>query len=93
MPRAKIPYQELEKKVRKMFPFPIYRDVFLRKPRRDNNVKAPISVYDRRSGNYKVSGYICQISYEIFQGLDDGSYYGWGTRYSPKDVTVMVMLN
>ena len=92
MPRAKIPYQEIEKKVREMYPEPIYRKVYLKKPHRSNNVKAPISVYDRRSGNYKVSGYICEVKYEIFQGLDSGSYYGWGTRYESEEVAVMVML-
>ena len=93
MPRAKIPYNELASKVRKMFPFPIYRDVFLRKPRRDNNVKAPISVYDRRSGNYKVSGFICQVKYEMFQGVKESDYYGLETRYKTIEVTVMVMLD
>lgn len=71
MARATIPYEDIDAKLSSMFPWPTYRTVYLRKPKRDNNVNAPTTVYDRSTGNYKRIGYRCQVVTERFVGVSE----------------------
>ena len=71
MPRARIPYDEIRRKLYEMFPEPTFRFVRLRTPDRYNNLKAPTTIYDRRSGNFKTIGYRCAIIYERFEKFSD----------------------
>ena len=70
MPRATIPYFDLELKLEKMYPFPVFRRPRIR---RKDEFKGftPITVYDRSSGNFKPIGYKCSIEYSRFQGEYD----------------------
>jgi hypothetical protein len=78
MARATIPYEDIQAKLETMFPWPTYKTVRIRKPRRDNEVRAPTSVYDRRTGNFKSMGYRVQIILERFVGLsEDLTYTEW----------------
>jgi len=69
MPRAKIPYEDLQARLESMFPWPTYRTVRLLKPKRDNNIRAPTTVYDREGGNFQRIGYRCQVILERFEGI------------------------
>ena len=71
MARATIPYEDIQAKLESMFPWPTYKTVRIRKPRRDNNVKAPTSVYDRSTRNFKSMGYRTQVILERFEGLSE----------------------
>ena len=88
MPRATIPYDELQQELDKMFPWPTCR-VRLRKPDRYNNLKAPVTVYDRTDGKFQRIGYRCNIFIEMFTGLaDDLTTTEWDRRR----MTVLVEL-
>jgi len=93
MPRATIPYQEINKKLKEMFPPPLFLEARVIKPSRYNSEKAPISVYDRRTGNYKVSGYICKIIYARYDGQKVSNYRGFNSAYKDERKTVMVLLD
>lgn len=54
-----------------MFPEPTFRSVRLRAPSRENNLKAPTTIYDRRSGNFKTIGYRCSVVYQRFEALSE----------------------
>jgi len=71
MPRATIPYDAIRSKLFQMFPEPTFRYVRLRKPDRYNNLKAPTTIYDRTSGNFKAIGYRCAVVYERFEALSE----------------------
>lgn len=80
MPRAKIPYEDLQARLESMFPWPTYRTVRLLKPKRDNRIKAPTTVYDREGGNFKRIGYRCQVILERYEGQsEDLSRTLWDT--------------
>ena len=70
MPRATIPYEDIRAQLEYMFPYPTCR-VRLRTPSRYNDVKAPVTVYDRSKGNFGKIGYKCQIVLEMFEGLSE----------------------
>jgi len=69
MARSKIPYSDLENVLTKLYTSPNYVRVYLQRPSRQNNIKAPMTLYDRSSGNYGRWGYLCDIEYEIFTGF------------------------
>jgi len=70
MPRAAIPYDKIEDRLRKMYPYPLYRGMrIVRKS--DYRGFTPIRVYDRSSGNYKAVGFKVRIEYTRFQGEYD----------------------
>jgi len=81
MPRAKIPYPELEKALRKKYPSPLYANVTLKKPRRDNNIRAPTTIYDRSQGNYARIGYRVQVELEQFAGIETSFRAKYATVY------------
>jgi hypothetical protein len=69
MARATIPYTAIEQKVREMFPYPTYQGIEIIVPTRYNDVKAPTTVYDRRTGNYKSIGYRIRVRLTRFVGF------------------------
>jgi len=86
MPRATIPYEDLQAVLEDMFPWPTCR-VRLRRPNRNNDVKAPTTIYDRTGGNFKRIGYRCEIFIEMFVGLSDDLET---TRWDRQRMTVLV---
>lgn len=62
MGRATIPYENIEAAVNLLFPWPTFSNVFIEVPRSYNKIKAPTTVYDRRTGNYKAIGYRVYVS-------------------------------
>jgi len=86
MPRAQIPYEDIRAELERMFPWPTCR-VRLRVPKRGNNVKAPITIYDRTRGNYQRVGYSCEIFIEMFTGLSDDLET---TKWDRQRMTVLV---
>ena len=81
MPRATIDYPALREALFEKYPQPLYRDVTLLVPRRDNKIKAPTTVYDRSTGNYARIGYKVQVSLEQFVGIVDTGYDGFRAKY------------
>ena len=71
MARSRIPYTDLETELKAMYSSPIYARVKLNRPDRYNNLKAPITIYDRTTGNYARYGYLCNVSYQVFQGFEE----------------------
>ena len=86
MPRAEIPYEDLRAKLETMFPWPTCR-VRLRTPNRSNDVKAPVTIYDRSQGNFQRIGYKCEIIISKFTGLDEDLER---TYWEQRRMTVMV---
>ena len=70
MARAAIPWNKIEKSARKVFPKPIYEDIFVFRPNRNNDLKAPTTVYDRTTGNYAVIGYNVMVHRDMLTGFD-----------------------
>jgi len=71
MGRATIPYENIDSAVHLLFPWPTYSNVILDVPRSFNKTKAPTTVYDRRTGNYKAIGYRVFVSRTRISGFDD----------------------
>ena len=59
MPRAKIPYEELERKAKRKYPAPAFNDVRL-------YPDTPIRVYDRSTGNYAPIGWKVRVFFRQF---------------------------
>lgn len=72
MPRAKIPYEELEIKLGEMYPYPIYRRPRLRL-KGEYQGFTPVTVYDRSKGNFGVIGYRVMAEFTRFQGTYDNA--------------------
>jgi len=70
MPRARIPYEELEAAAREKYPYPVFKDVQVLRRSRYNDIKAPTVVYDRSTGNYAKMGFKCQITAKMFEGME-----------------------
>ena len=91
MPRARIPYDELQKAAEEKYPYPAFRYVTVLRRSRYDNVPSPTVVYDRSTGNYKKMGFKCQVTMEVFDGLaaSESSWLGrsrWNgyqTEYKP----------
>lgn len=66
MPRARIPYDDLRKMLRKKYPSPLYANVRL-----DGNT--PVRVYDRSTGNFAPIGWKVRIYLEQFVGIGGNS--------------------
>ena len=62
MPRAKIPYEQLEKLARSK-----YRSPAFLQPRLDGNT--PSRVYDRSTGNYAPIGWKVRVLFQQFAGF------------------------
>ena len=69
MARSRIPYTDLEEKLKEMFQAPSFVNVELKRPTRQNDISAPTTLYDRSTGNYRRWGYMCDIRYAIFMGF------------------------
>ena len=85
MPRARIPYAELEYAANLKYPSPLFRNTRILRKDRYNNVKAPTVVYDRSTGNYKAIGWKITILTEQFSGIKDyGKRIGYSTEYKQR---------
>lgn len=93
MPRATIDYTALRKALFEKYPQPLYRDVTLLVPRRDNRIKAPTTVYDRATGNYARIGYKVQVRLEQFVGIVDTGYDGFRAKYEKRSFDDILFLN
>lgn len=72
MPRATIPYDDLQRLAEEKYPEPLYINVNVtRKDRNSYGVKAPTRVYDRSTGNFAAIGWKVQISMAQFVGVRD----------------------
>jgi len=70
MPRARIPYDELQRLAEKKYPSPLYIDVEVQRKDRTTD-KAPTRVYDRTTGNFAAIGWQVSISFKQFDGIKD----------------------
>lgn len=71
MPRATIPYDAIEKRVEELYPQPTFRFVRFRRPSRQNNIRAPTTIYARIDGKFTAIGYKVDVIYERFTKLSD----------------------
>jgi hypothetical protein len=88
MPRAKIPYDELQDELEKMYPFPVYRNPRIR-PKSVYKGYTPITVYDRSKGNFATIGYRAMIEFSRFQGEYD-SVMNPVFRQEMKEVVILL---
>lgn len=93
MPRAKIDYPALRQALFEKYPQPLYRDVTLLVPRRDNRIKAPTAVYDRTTGNYARIGFKVQVRLEQYVGTVDTGYDGFRAKYERKSFQDILFLD
>ena len=89
MPRAPIPYFDIEQKLERMYPRPSNRNIVLARPTRDNMVRAPIRVYDRTTGNYAPIGFRVTVYREVFFGFAEGTVR---PEYIPRTEEVVVLI-
>lgn len=87
MARATIPYEDIQAVLERMFPWPTYKTVRIRKPDRYNDLKAPTTIYDRRTGNFKSMGYKVPVILERFVGLSEDLI---STKWAQERLTVLV---
>jgi len=92
MPRARIPYDELESAIQDKYPFPLYKNVRLLRKERYNNVPTPTVVYDRSTGNYAAIGWKVTVSVEQYEGVVEDRRYGYLTKYAPSKFTDIILL-
>jgi hypothetical protein len=92
MPRARIPYGELQYEVEQKYPFPLYRNVELLRKDRYNGIPAPTVVYDRSTGNYKRIGWKVQIQFEQFAGIREQAFYGYRTDYKRRVIEDVIFM-
>lgn len=85
MPRATIPYDDLEDKAFKKYPFPLFTDVRIDRPSRSNRVKAPTRVYDRATGNFSPIGWKVTVRMKQFNGIVE-RYDGYKTTYQYREI-------
>ena len=64
MPRATIPYFEIDEFIEKQYPKPVFR-----RPQRESGT--PKTVYDRSTGNFARIGYMVNVSYTRLTGFDN----------------------
>ena len=88
MPRAAIPYFEIEQTLERMYPRPSNQNIVLIRPQRWNDVKAPTRVYDRSTGNYAPIGWKVTFRREIFFGFDEASVR---PLYSERTETILIL--
>ena len=67
MARAKIDYEEIQNELLKMFPWPVYRSVRIRKAS-DYGGRTPTRIYDRSTGNYAPIGWSVNVELLTFTG-------------------------
>ena len=70
MPRATIPYFELDERLEKMYPDPVFRGVYVVRSRFSEGF-TPKRVYDRSTGNYAPIGWRCMVNMSAFTGSYD----------------------
>lgn len=92
MPRATIDYPALRKELFDKYPMPLYRDVTLLVPERNNRIRAPTTVYDRTTGNYARIGYKVQVRLEQFMGIKE-TYDGFRVVYEKRQFTDVLFLD
>ena len=66
MPRARIPYSEIDDYISNKYPSPAFVDA----RRTQFQAGAPTTVYDRRTGNFQRIGYLVDVIYELLTGVD-----------------------
>lgn len=80
MPRAAIPWEQLQKAADLLFPPPIYRNILVIKPHygfRTNHIKAPKTLYHRQNGKYIPIGYNVLVQGWQMMGIDDTLESQW----------------
>jgi hypothetical protein len=87
MAKAAVPYDALQIALEQIFPEPIFQNVRVVKPRRDNRVKAPTAIYDRSTGNFQKIGYKCLIRGTMVTGIDRNWNY-----VTKKDFSKMILI-
>lgn len=92
MPRATIDYPALRGALFDKYPMPLYRDVTLLVPDRNNRIKAPTTVYDRTTGNYARIGYKVQVRLEQFMGITE-TFDGFRVVYEKRRFTDVLFLD
>lgn len=76
MPRARIPYDDIERAIQRNYPYPLYREMRIQTVYTDRVRRAtPTRVYDRSSGNFAGIGWKVAI-----QGA---RYTGQGVDFRP----------
>ena len=85
MGRAKIPYEELQREVRRRYQSPAFMFAVVR----TNRANSPVRVYDRRTGNYAPIGWRVKVDYQQFFGFSDASV---NPIYINKSETVIIEL-
>ena len=71
MPRARIPYDDIEQAIRDAYPYPLYSSVRIATVFTDRVRRAtPTRVYDRSTGNFAGIGWRVPIVGLIYQGQD-----------------------
>lgn len=86
MPRAKIPYDELQKLAERKYPEPLFMDVYVIVPSRTVRTPSPTRVYDRRTGNFAAIGWNVKIEMRQFDGIEE-TYRGYETKYRRRQIT------
>lgn len=71
MPRARIPYDDIQRRLRTMYPEPCYRTVQLQK----GTASTPKRVYDRSTGNYAPVGWKVNVAGLVFVGYNPKSTF------------------
>lgn len=71
MPRATIPYDKIQNRLDELYPSPTFRYVRFRRPSRQNNVKAPQTIYARIDGKFTAIGYKVSVSFDRFTKLSN----------------------
>lgn len=66
MPRAAIPYFEIDQYIEQQYPAPVFRNA--RRNRFASEI--PRTVYDRSTGNFARIGYLVFMSYDRLTGFD-----------------------
>ena len=72
MPRAKIPYDDIERELRTLYPYPLFREIRIRTRFKGDRIGkvTPTTVYDRTSGNFARIGYKVAIEGLRYNGAD-----------------------
>lgn len=72
MPRATIPYFELDRELEKLYPYPVFRNPRVIRSKFLSG-STPRRVYDRSTGNYAPIGWRCKVDMSRFTGSYDNA--------------------
>ncbi len=71
MPRAKIPFDDIEFAIEQEYPYPLYSEMRIATVFTDRVRRAtPTRVYDRSTGNFAGIGWKVEIQGRIYRGQD-----------------------